>query len=137
MDDLGQVHAVGSGKAAISVNYQGLFTAIVIEIPYGMAAADFSYAHSLRANYVHEIAIRQWQRLCLWPSPPADDASFLRRVYLDLAGTLPSPRQVTEFLADSNPHKREALIDQMLESPEFVDMWVTKLGDVFRARANG
>ena len=52
-------------------------------------------------------------------------------------GTLPSPRQVTEFLADSNPHKREALIDQLLESPEFVDMWVTKLGDVFRARANG
>ena len=128
----GVVTAVGLGKAAISVNFQGVFAAVVVEVPYGLATADYSYTQQPHRNYIDKLVVRQWQRLRLWPSPPAGDATFLRRVYLDVTGTLPSPQRVRQFLSDPNPGKRDALIYELLESPEFVDMWVTKLGDIFR-----
>ena len=131
-DHQGVVTAVGKGKAAISVNFQGKFIAAIVEVPYGSATNDYSYTQLSRRNYIDEIVIRQWQRLRLWPSPQAGDATFLRRVYLDVSGTLPSPERVRRFLADPNPGKRDALIYELLESPEFVDLWVTKLGDIFR-----
>src|SRR4051812_30265426 len=52
-------------------------------------------------------------------SPPADDAEFLRRVYLDLHGAVPSAERVIEFLASQAPDKRAALIDELLASPEY------------------
>lgn len=52
-------------------------------------------------------------------SPPADDAEFLRRVYLDLVGRIPSVDEARSFLADTDPNKRAALIDRLLDSPEF------------------
>jgi hypothetical protein len=53
------------------------------------------------------------------PAPLADDAEFLRRVYLDLAGTIPDAATARAFLDDPNPAKRAALIDQLLASPRF------------------
>ncbi len=53
------------------------------------------------------------------PAPLADDAQFLRRVYLDLAGRIPTPQEARAFLADGSPDKRVRLIDQLLASPEF------------------
>ena len=52
-------------------------------------------------------------------SPQANDAEFLRRVYLDLAGTIPTPDEVKTFLADSDAKKREKLIDKLLASPGY------------------
>ena len=48
----------------------------------------------------------------------SDDATFLRRVHLDLAGSIPSAAQVREFLSDSSPDKREQIVDQLLSSPQ-------------------
>ena len=48
----------------------------------------------------------------------SDDATFLRRVYLDLAGSIPSAAQVREFLSDSSPDKREQIVDKLLSSPQ-------------------
>jgi len=56
------------------------------------------------------------------PSPGAvlaDDSEFLRRVYLDLVGTIPDAAQARAFLDDANPSKREALVNQLLASPRF------------------
>lgn len=58
---------------------------------------------------------------------PADDAAFLRRVYLDLTGTIPSADQVRAFLADASPNKRAAVIDELLASPRYAQ----HLADVF------
>ena len=52
-------------------------------------------------------------------APPADDASFVRRVYLDFAGRIPSTSEVRAFLADATPDKRTRLIDQLLAAPEY------------------
>ena len=54
------------------------------------------------------------------PAPMSSDAEFLRRVYLDLAGSIPPAERVREFLADPNPHKRQALIDELLAGEAYV-----------------
>ena len=66
------------------------------------------------------------------PSELSSDGEFLRRVCLDLTGTLPPPRRVREFLADRDPAKREKLIDILLETPEYVDYWTLRFSDLFR-----
>src|SRR5262245_56278067 len=53
------------------------------------------------------------------PAPTADDAEFLRRAYLDITGRIPSPRDVHDFLADTEPDKRAKMIDELLESPRY------------------
>jgi hypothetical protein len=80
----------------------------------------------------------------LEPAEPADDAEFLRRVYLDLHGVVPTRDQAGRFLADSHPSKRVRLIDQLLASPRYgqymADLWqgylVSPLADDRRARAD-
>src|SRR5579884_2955013 len=60
-----------------------------------------------------------WQRENVTPAGPADDATFLRRVSLDLAGAIPSYDEARTFLADADPHKREKLIDRLLADPRY------------------
>ncbi len=52
-------------------------------------------------------------------APQSDDAEFLRRVYLDLAGRIPAPTEAREFLSDSDPAKRERLVDALLTGPDY------------------
>lgn len=66
------------------------------------------------------------------PYPLSSDAAFLRRVYLDLIGVLPSPEETARFLADHDPRKREALIDRLLDRPEYTTHWLVKFEDWFR-----
>ena len=63
----------------------------------------------------------------------------MRRVCLDLAGTLPPPARLREFLASRDPRKREKVVDALIGSPEFVDYWTFRFSDVFRVSifANG
>jgi hypothetical protein len=68
-----------------------------------------------------------WQRENITPAPPASDAEFLRRVYLDLVGVIPSLDETLEFLGDTSPDKRSRLIDRLLEDPRYAqhqaDVW--------------
>ncbi|MGD6027759.1 DUF1549 domain-containing protein, partial [Xanthomonas citri pv. citri] len=68
------------------------------------------------------------------PSPEASDTEFLRRVFLDAMGTLPTDQEVREFLADTAPDKREALIDRVMLREEFFDLWAHRMGDLLRNR---
>jgi hypothetical protein len=68
--------------------------------------------------------------LHLAPSPPCDEATFLRRAFLDTIGRLPTPEEVREHLADRSPRRRERLVDFLLARPEFVDYWTYKWSDV-------
>ncbi len=69
------------------------------------------------------------------PANLCSDEVFLRRVYLDVIGTLPKPPEVRAFLNDRHPNKRTALIDTLLEREEFVDYWSLKWGDLLRVKA--
>lgn len=66
------------------------------------------------------------------PAPLSDDQEFLRRAYLDLTGRIPSVEQVRSFVSDTNPAKRDAVIDSLVGTEEFVDKWTMFLGDLFK-----
>ena len=67
-------------------------------------------------------------------SASCTDEVFLRRLFLDTAGILPSPSEVTAFLADKSMNKRALMIDKVLDRPEFVDFWTLQLADIFQNR---
>ncbi|MCG8449828.1 MAG: DUF1549 domain-containing protein [Pirellulales bacterium] len=68
-------------------------------------------------------------------APPADDATFLRRVYLDLVGDIPAPEQVIAFALDAAPDKRRRVILQLLDSREYGQNWALYWRDVVFFRA--
>ncbi|MDC3959892.1 DUF1549 domain-containing protein [Polyangium jinanense] len=72
----------------------------------------------------------EWKAAGVAPAKPAPDAQFLRRAWLDLAGTLPPPEVVTTFLADSAPDKRVRAVDALLASPHFAERWAAYWEDV-------
>jgi hypothetical protein len=77
----------------------------------------------------------QLRKLGIQPANPCSDAVFIRRVYLDVIGTLPTAEEAARFLDDKSPAKRAALIDQLLERPEFADYWGMKWCDLLRVKA--
>lgn len=83
-------------------------------------------------NRIDELVFAKLQKLNIVPSGPADDAEFLRRVYLDVIGTLPTPAECRRFLADPRQDRRVRLVDELLERPEFADYWALQWADVLR-----
>jgi hypothetical protein len=85
-----------------------------------------------RKNFIDDFIFGRMERDGIQPAPPADDPEFLRRVYLDLTGRIPSVEQLRSFIEDSNPAKRDALVDSLIGTEEFVDKWTMFLGDLFK-----
>ncbi|MGC8667244.1 MAG: DUF1549 and DUF1553 domain-containing protein [Chthonomonadales bacterium] len=77
----------------------------------------------------HRIRL-EWRKMRIEPAPPVDDARFLRRVYLDIAGVIPPPEAVTAFLKDRRPDKRARIVDELLASPAYADHWTDYWDDV-------
>ncbi|NMC20809.1 MAG: DUF1553 domain-containing protein [Thermogutta sp.] len=87
------------------------------------------------ANRIDELTAAKWKELGIPPSPLCSDAVFIRRVYLDLTGTLPSADAVREFLADSTPQKRERLIESLFGTEAYADYWAMRWGDLLRIKS--
>ncbi len=82
-----------------------------------------------------ELVFAKWKALGIEPANLCSDAVFLRRVYLDLIGTLPTAEEARTFLKDESPDKRAKLIDALLERPEYADYWTLRWCDIFRVKA--
>ena len=95
-----------------------------------------TYSESADTSIDGEI-LKLLSTLRLPVSPAADDATFLRRVTLDLTGRLPAPEAVTAFLADSGKNKRETLVDALLGSDEFNEYWTLQLAKLLRIHSEG
>lgn len=129
VDAVGKITGREPGRAAVTVRYMGQVAAVPVTIPFGPATAfDFP-----AANFIDQRLAAEWKTLGLVPASLSSDAEFLRRVSLDLIGTLPTPDGVRQFLADSDPKKRAKLIDQLLERAEYSDYWSLKWADLLRA----
>ncbi len=76
---------------------------------------------ALRSTEVDAMLRAAWDKEKVTPAPTVDDAGFLRRVFLDLAGTVPPPEKVVAFLADTSTDKRARVIDELLASPRYAD----------------
>lgn len=90
---------------------------------------------SLPANEIDKIVDALCKKNAVPRTKFASDAVFIRRAYLDLTGTLPSPESLEKFLRDTSQDKRIILIDKLLNSDEFVDYWAIKFGDILRIKA--
>src|SRR5262249_54885522 len=81
-------------------------------------------------NYIDDAIHAKLRLLRIPPAALCDDATFLRRVMIDLCGTLPTPAEVRAFLADKDPGKRAKKIDDLLERPEYAQWWATRFSDL-------
>lgn len=91
-----------------------------------------SYPQIAEHNFVDTHVYRRLRQLNIVPAELCTDADFLRRVSIDLIGTLPTAAQARQFLADSRPNKRALLVDELLARPEFADYWALKWADLLR-----
>lgn len=128
----GEVHATRNGEAVVQGAFRGFIEIASFTVPYDRAVDPQQYA--ARNNDVDEHVFDKLAALKIEPSSLCDEATFLRRVYLDLIGLPPTPEEVRAFLADTRSDKRAAVIDQLLERPEYVDYWSHWLGDLLQNR---
>jgi hypothetical protein len=122
----------------MSVSFAAVLLTAVVgaePAPSGPVRPFESPAALAPAGKIDELVFARLKKLGLQPSPLCSDAVFLRRTYLDVIGTLPTAKEAREFLSDSNPQKRQVLIDRLLERDEFADYWAMQWSDVLRIKA--
>jgi hypothetical protein len=132
VDDAGSVEMRSAGETAVSVWYQGKVAFSRLSVPFPYRVDSASYARAPKRGYIDELIHAKLVKLRVLPSEQATDSQFIRRVYLDVIGALPTPEETRAFLADSDPQKRDRLIDSLLQLPEYVDHWTYRLSDLFR-----
>ncbi|HVX12498.1 MAG TPA: DUF1549 domain-containing protein [Pirellulales bacterium] len=134
VDATGLVVGNDRGEAAILVRFLDK-----IETAYMMFLKDvpgFAWNNPPESNYVDKFVFEKLKQLQILPSDVCTDEEFVRRVFLDVIGELPSVAESQAFLADTDPQKRAKLIDGLLERPEFADFWALKWADLLRLRNN-
>jgi hypothetical protein len=126
--------AAGSlpGEATIMSRYMNQFATWRTAIPQDLAVSDSFYDALPRKNFIDDLVWAKLRKLRITPSEPAGDGIFLRRVYLDIIGRLPTPDEVRVFLQDASPDKRERMADVLLARPEYADIWANKWADLLR-----
>jgi hypothetical protein len=115
------------GEAAITINYMGQVAAARMLIP---RRTNKLFPKLAENNPIDGFVWTKLKRMGIVPSDACDDSTFIRRVYIDTIGTLPTATEVREFLEDENDQKRDKLIDRVLKRDEFADYWSLKWADV-------
>lgn len=116
------------GEAAMVVSYMGHVDVCRITIP----REGIEFTKPPENNFVDKHAWDKLKRLGIIPSGLSDDGMFLRRVYLDTTGALPTVAETRTFLASDAPDKRARLIDSLLQRPEYADYWALLWADILR-----
>ena len=116
------------GDVAVMVRYQGLSTVFQATVPLGAPVDKLPEPR----NAIDKAVFAKLKAMGMPPSERCDDATFLRRVSVDIAGRLPSAAEVVGFLADASPAKRDALIDRLLESDEHAEYFAGKWSALLR-----
>ncbi len=128
VDQNGQITAIGPGDTHVVVFYENGVAPVPVLLPVTANAGE-NYPPVSAKSKVDQLVLEKLKKLGILPSPVTEDAEFLRRVRLDLTGTLPTPEEVVAFLEDRSANKRAEKIDQLLASPEYAAWWATKLCD--------
>lgn len=132
VDGAGLVRTLGlSGEAAIMARYQGNVAIFRSTVPLGAKTPEWNFEEK---TVVDKFTSKKWKDLGLVPSDLCSDEVFIRRVYLDITGTLPTPLQVKNFLADKEPKKRDKLVDELLETPEYSYYFASKWADILKVK---
>ncbi|CAN5366404.1 hypothetical protein BH23VER1_BH23VER1_03550 [soil metagenome] len=132
VDEGGTVTSLRPGETSVRAHFEGLVHTVAITTPYPAEVDPEAYA--ARQNFIDDHVFAKLHALRIPPSPPSDDATFIRRASLDATGTLPTPGDIRAFLADPDPNKRAKLVDSLLASPEFAAFWTLQLADLLQNR---
>ncbi len=129
-DHGGLLTSVRRGEAPVLARYEGAYAATTLTVMGDRSG--FRWQDPDQYNRIDALVAAKWKRMKITPSDLADDATFLRRVHLDLTGLPPSAEAVQAFLDDtrSTEIKRAEVIDRLIGSPEYVDYWSNKWADL-------
>ena len=116
------------GDVGVMVRYQGKVAVFRATIPLGAEVASLPPER----NYVDTLVFQKLKQLGMPPSAICDDATYLRRVTLDVAGRLPTLEERAAFAADKAPNKRDQLVDRLLASPEYAEYFANKWSALLR-----
>jgi hypothetical protein len=120
-----------SGEAAIMARYQGQVATFRATVPLGAKLPEYKFEPR---TVVDRLMQKKWQELGIMPSELCSDDVFVRRAYHDITGTLPTPQQVSAFLANKSPTKRNDLVDALVETPEYSFLFANRWADVLRVK---
>ncbi|MCB1232341.1 MAG: DUF1553 domain-containing protein [Verrucomicrobiae bacterium] len=118
------------GNVAVMVRYAGKVSVFGISVPLGAPVDSLPPVN----NFVDELVFANLEEIGVPPSPLCDDATFLRRVSLDIAGRLPAPEETSAFLGDPNPDKRKQVVEELLDSPDYADYFANKWAALLKNR---
>ncbi|MCE9561354.1 MAG: DUF1553 domain-containing protein [Planctomycetes bacterium] len=124
----GVVTAVGKGDTAVVAFYDNGIVPIAVLLPVSDKVGA-KYPAVPTPTKLDELVVAKLRKLGIVSSDVCTDAEFLRRVSLDLAGTLPAADEVQAFLASEAPDKRTKKIEELLARPTYAAWWATKLSD--------
>lgn len=118
------------GDAGIMANFMNAVDTFRLIVP--QVERIEHYPDVRENNFIDRLVFRKLRKLNILPSEVAEDADYLRRVYLDVLGTLPTPTEARRFLADKRTDRRARLVDELLQRPEFADFWALQWADLLR-----
>ena len=132
ISQLGVVTAQARGEAFIMARFEThTVGSQFIVLPKGLQYEDPKTAEF---NYIDTLVHNKLRKLRIIPSDVCSDEQFLRRIFIDVTGTLPTSDEFERFIADTDPAKREKVIDALLDRKEFVDIWVMKWAELLQVR---
>jgi hypothetical protein len=113
------------------IRYLGGVGIVRVRVPRDPLPAT-AFANFRPNNYIDELVQEKLKEVRVAPSDLAGDSEFMRRAFIDTCGIIPTPEEARAFLDSKDPNKRAALVDQLLNRPEFVDYWTLRWSDLFR-----
>ena len=143
VDDAGLVEVLGAGQGPVMVRFENQAAIVNVLIPYSGSADLAGWSNN---NFVDELAARKFRDLGIEPSGICEDATFIRRAFLDSIGGQPTPDEVRAFLESEDPDKRTNLVDQLLGltgdpqkdiyNDRYAAFWTLKWSDLIRNNSN-
>jgi hypothetical protein len=118
------------GEAAVMASFMNAVDVFRLVLP--RAERIEHYPAVPENNFIDRLVFRKLRKLNVLPSELAGDAEYLRRVYLDVIGTLPTATEARRFLADKRPDRLALLVEKLLRRPEFADYWALQWADLLR-----
>jgi len=135
ISDSGLVNGQGiTGQAAVMARFNGAVTVFRATVPRAGDAVNFDFKEQ---TVVDKFTAKKWRELNIAPSELCTDEVFIRRVYLDITGTLPDAKEVLAFVEDKDPAKRDKLVDKLVETPEYAYYFANKWADILRVKRRG
>jgi len=116
------------GNVAVMVRYQGMVSVYIASIPLDAPVVEMP----AEKNFIDALVFSNLKQVGVPPSTVCEDATFLRRVSLDIAGRLPTVEETRAFLSSTDSDRRDCLIESLLSSPDYADYFANKWTAVLR-----